>query len=305
MSGPRRPWWEPPADGASAPSKPGPVPSAPSSAPSSPSAPPSPERARGFKRPSPKKRPPEPVATLEDVPVDIVPAAANARVPGIPSGTKSTRLPILYAEGSVVVIAKPAGLSSVPSEGDRGKTCLSELRVSHPTALAVHRLDRDVSGALCFALDEPTRAALEEQFRARTVRKIYLAAVNGTPRPAQGTIQRPIVDLGKKAEVRVRGAPSITHYKVVRPLDSGGRASLIEIELETGRHNQIRLHFVAIGHSLIGERKYARGRDSRLKFGRPALHAWKLSFAHPQTRARVELEAPLPDDFAELIGGAL
>ncbi len=286
MSEPSRPWWEPPAAG--------------ETGASGRRRPPQPAR-----KPKLKKREPEPLPTLADPPADVVPAAANARVPAVPSGAKATRLPLLHADGAVVVIAKPAGLSSVPSEGDRGKTCLSELRVSHPTALAVHRLDRDVSGALLFALDEPTRAALEEQFRVRSVGKTYLAVVNGTPRPPEGTIRRPIVDLGKKAEVRVRGAPAVTHYRVVRPLDPGGRTSLLEIELETGRYNQIRLHFVAIGHPLVGERKYARGRDSRLKFGRPALHAWKLAFDHPKSGARIAVEAPLPEDFAELIGGAL
>ncbi|MBM4016370.1 MAG: RluA family pseudouridine synthase, partial [Planctomycetes bacterium] len=212
----------------------------------------------------------------------------------------ASRLPLLHEDDRLVVVLKPAGLSSVPSENDRGKTCWSELRASHPGALPVHRLDRDVSGALLFALDAGTRDALEEQFRQRTVAKTYLAVVNGTPRPAQGTINRPIVDLGQRAEVRVKGQPAVTHYRVVRPLDKGGRASLVEIELETGRYNQIRLHFVAIGHPLIGERKYARGRDHTLRFGRPALHAWKLAFAHPATGERVAVEAPLPEDFARL-----
>jgi tRNA pseudouridine32 synthase/23S rRNA pseudouridine746 synthase len=79
------------------------------------------------------------------------------------------RLTLLHEDAQVVAILKPAGLPSVESEGERGKTCVSELRVSHPTALAVHRLDRDVSGVMLFALDEATRAALEEQFRGRSI----------------------------------------------------------------------------------------------------------------------------------------
>ena len=214
---------------------------------------------------------------------------------------RAPRLRLLHEDAQLLVVDKPAGLPSVPSEGESGRTCWSELRASHPTALAVHRLDRDVSGALLFALDEATRAALEEQFRARSVEKRYLAVVNGIPRPAEGTIRRPIADLGKRAAIRGGGQPAVTRYRVVRPL-AQRRACLVEVELETGRYNQIRLHFVAIGHPLIGERKYARGRDHALRFGRPALHAQRLAFDHPATGERITIEAPLPDDLRRLLG---
>lgn len=275
----QRPWWEPPAgDAPSTPRTPAPA-----------------------TKPSAKKR----VFARPPRPDDDVLPEKLAHVAAPRSTGRKSRLLLLHEDAQLVVVLKPAGLSSVPSEHDHGKSCWSELKVSHPSALAVHRLDRDVSGALLFALDEATRAALEEQFRARTVAKTYLAVVNGTPRPAEGSIRRPIVDLGQRAELRVKGQSAVTHYKVVRLLDKAGRASLVEIELETGRHNQIRLHFVAIGNPLIGERKYARGRDHVLRFGRPALHALKLAFDQPTTGERIVVEAPLPDDFAELIGGTI
>lgn len=283
----KRPWWEPPSAKESAePTTADPSPR-PASAP----------KAKPAKRP--KFAPPPPR------PEDHVVPPPPPRLAAVRATGKASRLPLLHEDAHVVVVAKPAGLSSVPSEHDRGKTCWSELRSSHPSAQPVHRLDRDVSGALLFALDESSRAALEEQFRARTVAKTYLAVLNGTPRPPQGTIRRPILDLGQRAEIRVKGQPAVTHYRVVRMLDKAGRASLVEIELETGRYNQIRLHFVAIGHPLLGERKYARGRDHVLRFGRPALHAWKLAFDHPASGARIAVEAPLPEDFARLIGGAV
>jgi 23S rRNA pseudouridine1911/1915/1917 synthase len=215
-----------------------------------------------------------------------------------------SRLPILFEDAHLVAIDKPAGLPSVESEGERGRTCLSELRASRPSALAVHRLDRDVSGVMLFALDEPTRAALERQFRERSLDKTYLAVVNGVPRPERGTIRKTIADLGKHAAVG-RGAPAVTHYEVVERFGARGRgltlASLVEVRLETGRYNQIRLHFASIGHPLVGERKYARGRDSAVRFRRVALHAWKLSFRRPGAKEAVELEAPLPDDLARLL----
>ncbi len=213
------------------------------------------------------------------------------------------RLPILFEDAHLVAIDKPAGLASVPSEGVAGRTCVSELRVSHPTATPVHRIDRDVSGVLLFALDEATRTALERQFRDRSIDKTYLAVVSGVPRPPAGTIRKPISDLGKVARIGGvrgggRGAHAVTHYNVV---DRLGPASLVEVCLETGRYNQIRLHFAAIGHPLIGERKYARGGESLVRFRRVALHAWRIAFEHPVTRVRVELEARPPHDLRGLI----
>jgi 23S rRNA pseudouridine1911/1915/1917 synthase len=225
------------------------------------------------------------------------------------------RLPILYEDPFLVAIDKPAGLPSVESEGERGKTCVSELRASHPTAQPVHRLDRDVSGVMLFALDSSTRIALERMFRERSLEKTYLAVVAGVPRPASGTIRKPIADLGKHARVggggrgpgRNRGAPrgapraepAITHYKVVETLRPS--ASLVEIDLETGRYNQIRLHFAAINHPLVGERKYARGKDSPVRFRRVALHAWRIALAHPKTAVPLRVEAPIPFDLGRLI----
>ena len=198
------------------------------------------------------------------------------------------RLRILFEDEHLVAVDKPAGLASVPSEGVSGRTCESELRRSHPSARPAHRLDRDVSGALLFALDEPTRAALERQFRERAIEKLYVAVVSGAPHPPQGTIRKPIADLGLRAKIG-GGEKAITHYRVVERL---GAASLVEVEIETGRYNQIRLHFAAIGHPLVGERKYARGRDSPIRFRRVALHAWKLAFDHPTGAHRISIEAP-------------
>jgi len=217
---------------------------------------------------------------------------------GEPASPRKPRLPFLHEDAHVVAILKPAGLPSVESEGERGKTCVSELRVSHPTAMPAHRLDRDVSGVMLFALDEDSLKSLEAQFRERTVEKRYLAIVNGRPRPPTGSISKPIADHGKHARLRSAGAPAVTLYETKERL---GSATLVEVELETGRYNQIRLHFAAIGCPLVGERKYARGKESAVKFRHPALHAWKIAFEHPATFKRVELVAPIPADFEKLL----
>ncbi len=211
---------------------------------------------------------------------------------------RTGRLRILLADATIVVVDKPSGLLSVPSDGTRGQTCLQEIRREHPAARAVHRLDRDTSGVLLFALSEPARLDLERQFRERTVKKVYLALVRGRPGRKSGIIDKPIVDLGKTAAVRRDGEQALTQYKVIETV---GPASLVRVEPKTGRYNQIRLHFAAIGHPLIGERKYARGRDSVIRASRVALHAQSLAFTHPATQARIEVSAPLPDSWRVLM----
>ena len=210
---------------------------------------------------------------------------------------RPAKLPILYEDEELVVINKPAGLASVPSPGVGGKTCLSELKQSHPDAVAVHRLDRETSGVMVFALNQKVKQALVAQFRAHQVRKVYQAFVRGCPRSLQGTIDRPIMDQGKSARVSHRGSPAVTEYRVLQKF---AQASLIEARPVTGRYNQIRLHFVALGHPLIGERKYARGKESPIRFRRVALHAARLEFARPNSGKRLMIEAPLPDDLCEL-----
>lgn len=216
----------------------------------------------------------------------------NSRPPAAP------RLSILYEDAFVVWINKPAGLASVASRGVQGKNCLSELRVSHPAARAVHRLDQETSGVMVFALNEEIRASLEECFRDRQVEKLYWALVQGHPQPPSGVIRRPIKDLGARASVRADGKPAETRYRITRRFAD---ACLVEARPVTGRYNQIRLHFAAVGHPLVGERKYARGRESKVRFRRVALHARSIEFEHPKTGEKVAVKAPLPADMEQLM----
>lgn len=218
----------------------------------------------------------------------------------------SAPLTILYQDDRLLVVDKPAGMLSVPAPGDA-----RDDRPALPRALAqqglhaipVHRLDRDVSGAVLFALDKETRALLEAVFRARSIRKTYWALVQGRPQPAIGTLHFPILEEGAFARVSALGKKSITHY---RTLESLSTMTALEIELVTGRYNQIRVHFAHAGYPLVGERKYARGKDTpvRIKSRRVALHAWRLEFPHPHTGAKIEVEAPLAQDLEELLNGA-
>lgn len=222
-------------------------------------------------------------------------------------------LDILFEDESLVVVNKPAGLLSVPLDGDSAApsvmALLSDRYRSHRTRepLVVHRIDKDTSGLVLFALTERARLALVNQFAHRTPDRIYLALVNGHPSPDEGTwedrlswdeeafVQRP----ARAGDPEARDASCA--YRVVTRL---AETTLLEIRLHTGRQGQIRAQSHLRGYSLVGDRRY-RPREGApghgLRFPRQALHAQRLAFAHPVTGERVELTAPLPEDFRDLL----
>jgi RluA family pseudouridine synthase len=208
------------------------------------------------------------------------------------------RLSLLHEDERLLVLDKPAGILSVP--GRPGEpSLLAALEQAGLRALPVHRLDRDVSGAILFARDEEARAALEELLRTRAVRKRYWALAAGWLEPPEGVLHYPILELAGGARVSARGKPARTLY---RTLERHSRTSELELELVTGRKNQIRVHLAHAGHPLIGERKYARGSAApvRLRSRRVALHSWRLELRHPFSGQELALEAPLPPDLLEL-----
>lgn len=205
---------------------------------------------------------------------------------------------VLYEDEDLLIVDKPPGLASVASHGVRGPTCADLVRREHPETRPVHRLDRETSGALLFARNPATLQRFKELFREQRVEKTYLALVRGAPRPAHGSIREPIAKVGTRATLSPRGQPARTDYRVLERLDG---VSLVEARPITGRYNQIRLHLAARGHPLIGERKYARGKDDPLRFPRVALHALELAFPHPRTAREVRVRAPLAADLVELL----
>lgn len=209
-------------------------------------------------------------------------------------------VPILHRDDRVLVVSKPAGMLSVPTPGAAGLSLPEALARQGIRGLPVHRLDREVSGATLFALDEEARAHLEQAFRDRSVRKTYWALAQGRVRPARGTLRYPLLEQGSFARVSARGKESETRYRTMQALPT---TTALEIDLVTGRYNQIRVHFAHAGFPLVGERKYARGKDSPVRFRsrRVALHSWRIAFPHPETGKEIEVEAPLPRDLAELL----
>ena len=216
-------------------------------------------------------------------------------------------LGIVYDDEDFVVVDKPAGVAAHPSLGWEGPTVLGALAgagyriaTSGPPERQgiVHRLDVGTSGLMAVAKSESAYSALKWAFKRREVAKIYHAVVQGHPDPLAGTIDGPI---GRhpgsewKFAVTRDGKPSITHY---RTLEAFPYASLLEVELETGRTHQIRVHMSAQRHPCVGDSMY--GADptltERLGLERQWLHAMRLGFAHPRTGEPVEFESSYPAD---------
>jgi 23S rRNA pseudouridine1911/1915/1917 synthase len=236
------------------------------------------------------------------------PGSARRRSAPFTSGP----LRILYEDRFLIVLNKPAGVLAVPLERRGEETSIFDQIVDHLRShgkrkpLVVHRIDRDTSGVVLFAKDGSTQAALRRQFRERTPERVYLAVVYGHPHPSSGTWRDHLV-WDSKALIQKqthpndpRAAEAISEFKVVETFAS---TSLIEVRLTTGKRNQIRIQARLRGHTLVGEVRYTFGPEHLrpIPFKRQALHAWRLSFLHPVDQKRLTFEAPLPDDFAQLV----
>ncbi|MFI7483090.1 RluA family pseudouridine synthase [Kocuria sp. M1R5S2] len=216
---------------------------------------------------------------------------------------------VVHLDDDIVVVDKPAGVAAHPSPGWKGPTVVGALAgagVAVSTSGAperqgvVHRLDVGTSGLMVVARTERAYTALKRAFKERTVTKVYHTVVQGLPDPLRGTIDAPI---GRHPGYEWRfavvedGRRSVTHYEV---LEAFGRASLVEVLLETGRTHQIRVHFAALRHPCCGDLTY--GADPALSAGlgltRQWLHAQRLGFEHPGTGDPVVFESPYPQDLA-------
>jgi 23S rRNA pseudouridine1911/1915/1917 synthase len=212
---------------------------------------------------------------------------------------------ILHADPTLLVVDKAAGVLTVGHAGSRERCLLDDLRRDGHSVLPVHRLDRETSGVLLLALDPGQREALEQAFRRREVVKEYLALVHGVPQAARAAIDVPILDQGATARVDRRGRRALSRYVVEERF--GTAAALLRVTLETGRHNQIRLHCAHIGHPLLGDRKYglrpraARGSTALPRPPRVMLHAEHLVLRHPATGDALDVRAPLPEDYRAVL----
>jgi 23S rRNA pseudouridine1911/1915/1917 synthase len=243
-----------------------------------------------------------------------VPAAVSARPEG-----QDIALDILYEDDQLIVVNKPAGLVVHPAPGNPDRTLVNALIHHCGDSLSgiggerrpgiVHRLDKDTSGVMVCAKTQAAHAALVEQFSSRTVSRLYGALVWGVPSPARGRIEgnigRSPRNRKKMAVLRSGGRPAATRYRLIAPI--GSRASQLELQLETGRTHQIRVHLAHIGHAVVGDPLYGdrggRGIPAELakRADHQALHAFHLGFRHPDSGEKLSFHAPFPTYFNELI----
>ena len=227
-------------------------------------------------------------------------------------------LTICFEDEHLLIVDKPAGLVVHPAAGNRAGTLVNALlhhcagRLSGIGGVArpgiVHRIDKDTSGLLVVAKTDVAHEGLAKQFAAHSIDRRYLAIVNGLPKTAGGIIDAPLArsahDRKKIAIVSgARGKRAVTHWRRLEPLRD---AALVECRLETGRTHQVRVHLASIGHPLLGDPVYGRGKSvhrqllNQLDFKRQALHAAGLGFVHPVTKARLSFDSALPSDMQEL-----
>lgn len=243
------------------------------------------------------------VSTADQIEITMPAAKGEAKL----TATPIDGLDVVYDDEYVIVINKPVGIAAHPSPGWQGATVVGAIfAAGYQLATSgaaerqgvVHRLDVGTSGLMVVAKNEIAYSSLKDQFRNRTVSKIYHALVQGHMDPTTGTIDAPI-DRHPREDYRfavvANGKPSITHYKTLEVFPA---VSLLEIELETGRTHQIRVHFSALHHPLVGDLTYGADPSlaQRLSIARPWLHAKVLAFNHPATGERISFTAEYPAD---------
>lgn len=252
---------------------------------------------------------------------DPTPATAQA---------ESIKLNIVYEDDALIVIDKPPGMTVHPAPGAASGTLVNALLAHCKGSLSgiggverpgiVHRIDKDTSGLIVVAKTDAAHNGLAVQFAAHDLERVYIAILWGVPVPRRGTIEgaigRDTRNRKRMAIVKRGGKAAVTHYAVTEVLARGG-ASVAELQLETGRTHQIRVHMTASGHPLMGDQLYGKptrprlsaieenlGEEARalaLAFPRQALHAAKLGFIHPLTQELLSFSAPLPQDMVDLL----
>jgi 23S rRNA pseudouridine1911/1915/1917 synthase len=216
-------------------------------------------------------------------------------------------IPVLYRDDHLLVVDKPAGLLVHPVPGFNGPTLvhglLHEVGGDGIRPGIVHRLDRDTSGLLVVARDDRTLARLQSLLRRRRISRSYAALVRGRPASRRGTIEAPI-GRDRRDPTRVSldsdvARPAVTHFSIAELL---AHHTLLDVELETGRTHQIRVHLAAIGLPVVGDPVYGHGPELGLE--RQFLHAARLRFPHPQTGEEIDVSSPLPADLEQALATA-
>jgi 23S rRNA pseudouridine1911/1915/1917 synthase len=230
-------------------------------------------------------------------PGQVVTVAAN-RAPEI---SQYRGLTILHEDQFLIVINKQAGLLSMATNKERDRTAYGILsdyvKKENPKnkMFIIHRLDRETSGVMMFARSEKVQKLMQESWNDTTKQRTYVALVEGTPEPPTGTISSYLREskalIVYSSQNPDTGQLSVTNYTVVKANED---FALLELELETGRKNQIRVHMQDIGHPIVGDSKYGAASNP---IGRLGLHAERLAFEHPITGEQLQFSAPIPKSF--------
>lgn len=246
------------------------------------------------------------LVAVDGVPVSQfdTPLAAGQQVAILPvSAPKADALPfpLLYEDEHLIVVNKPAKLLSVANDKEKTRTAYHMVtdyvksREVGARIFVLHRLDRDTSGVLMFARDAETKELFQSRWNEIITRRGYLAVVEGTPKPDRDTIRSYLVETDTHMSFSGRPGPNakeaVTSYQVLK---AGGGYALLDISIETGRKNQIRVHMKEQGHPVAGDRQYGARTNP---IGRLCLHANELSFLHPATGEPVTFKAKMPRDF--------
>jgi tRNA pseudouridine32 synthase/23S rRNA pseudouridine746 synthase len=214
-------------------------------------------------------------------------------IPDFAYDPPDTPLQFLHEDAAILVMDKPAGLLTVPGKLEgRQDSLITRLQAARWDALTVHRLDCDTSGVIVFARTKQAQGFLGQEFEQRRAQKTYIARVHGVMAQDSGTVDLP---LGSDWEYRPRqkvtpdGRPALTDWQVI---DRSTDETRVRLTPHTGRSHQLRVHMLALGHPIVGDKIYAPDRSGQ--YPRLMLHAQTLSLHHPATKARVSFSAPPP-----------
>jgi 23S rRNA pseudouridine1911/1915/1917 synthase len=225
---------------------------------------------------------------------------------------KAQNIPIdiIYEDKDIIIVNKPKGMVVHPANGNLDGTLVNAIMAICKDSLSgiggeirpgiVHRLDKDTSGLLIVAKNDVAHVNMSEQIKKHEVKKTYIALVRGIIKENEATIDMPIgrsTSDRKKMSVNKKGKNAVTHIKVIKRYN---KYTLIEVNIETGRTHQIRVHLSHIGYPIIGDYTYSNGKNEFGVEGQ-CLHAERLEFKHPVTGEKMKFEAPLPQYFQDII----
>ncbi len=217
---------------------------------------------------------------------------------------------IVYEDSDIIVVNKPKGMVVHPANGNPDGTLVNAIMAICKDSLSgiggeirpgiVHRIDKDTSGLLIVAKNDNSHVKMSEQIKNHEVKKTYIALVRGVFKENEATIDMPIgrsISDRKKMAVNKNGKNAITHIKVLKRFD---KYTLLQVNIETGRTHQIRVHLSHIGYPIVGDYTYSNGKNEFDVIGQ-CLHAQKLEFKHPITQKDMCLEAELPQYFKDIL----